>query len=556
MHGGLGMICVTDNGEGMSPDDLAICWHSHATSKISTERDLDAVRTMGFRGEALSSIAAVARLEVETALGTEGSRLVVEAGKQQVLEPHPRGGGTLIRVSRLFHQLPGRRNFLRSDRAEGAAVRRELLNRAQGFPEVEFSLTSLQPQSLPDGPGSGTATAANGRPALLLPATTDLRERFAAILGPSVDVRLLEELRGDFGDFSVRVVVGEPGLFRRDRGGIRVCVNRRPVTDFRFVQAIEYGYTGLMPNGRHPLALVLLEAEPGLVDANVHPAKREVKLRRGKEMHHAVVELVQAWAAKRLGSSGTVGRWSPDSLDAPQASRQWGLSFPARSTGEPGPLPLPQGSGRWPARATDVETAATMAVAESAPPADQRTADASPSRLRYRGPLFDEFLLAEDESALYVVDFHAAHERQLYRAFRSASPSQHLLVSLPFSVDPAVDLRLQERERELASAGIGVRRRAPGEWDLIGVPVEFSGNAETLLAELERLPGGTLPIAQALFANRACRAALKAGDMPDDASAQALLDSLAGVPDPRCPHGRPVFLRITRAELRAGVARE
>ncbi len=563
MHGGLGLLSVTDNGTGMPPEDLELCWHTHATSKIHTEHDLDTVGTMGFRGEALASIAAVARLEIETAFCGEGSRLVVEAGEQQVLQAHPRGSGTMVRVSRLFHQLPGRRNFLRSERAEAAAVRREVQNRALGFPEVAFTLLTLPTDAPPDGgsPRSGLAASTGSadpraRTSLTLPAVGSIAERFSAVMGPAVQARLLQEITGDYGAFRIRLALGEPGLFRGDRGGIRICVNHRPVTDFRFVQAIEYGYTGLMPNGRHPIALVMLDADPGLVDPNVHPAKREVKLRRASDMHHAVVELVQRWASDHLGASATVqpaitakqpGWWAAESSGLAPATGPKPALAPA------GRAELPGGPEREPHREQVRDTASNDGQVTATTP----TARPAPgARLLYRGPLFNEFLLAQDDSALYVVDFHAAHERQLYRAFLATGTSQHLLIPLPFLVDPAVDLRLAERQGELGRAGIGVRRRAPGEWELIGVPLLFSGNAQTLLAELEQLPGGTLPLAQALFANRACRAALKAGDLPDPDAAQAILDSLGDDPDPRCPHGRPVFRRFSRSELRAAVSRD
>ena len=298
--GGLGQVEVHDNGHGIARSDLERTAVRHATSKISDERDLLRVTTLGFRGEALASIAACARLEVvtRTRSAATASRLIADSRERHV-SGAAAAPGTRIRVTRLFADLPARRRFLRRPGTETTMCRRTVLEKALAHPRVAFRLSV-------DGAMDTVLAAA------------EPRLRVADVLGSPVLPDDLFEGQRDFGEFRVTVIGARPELARRDRSRLMVFVNRRRIQQFGLAQAVEYGYGAIVPGGSHPVACLFVEIAPHLVDFNVHPAKREARFRNLAPLHQAVVQVAQQ-AAVRFGHRSPLAPAQPASGALPFA---------------------------------------------------------------------------------------------------------------------------------------------------------------------------------------------------------------------------------------------
>jgi DNA mismatch repair protein MutL len=520
-NGGLSRIEVSDDGSGIGPSDLEACAFPHSTSKISEEEDLARITSLGFRGEALASIAVCARLELTSRSADEASawRLVVDAGVRRAVEPCPGRRGTLVSVTDLFAMMPARRRFLKSASAESALCRTVLEERALAFPSVAFRLFV-----------SGDLKA-------FYPAATPL-ERARAVLARSVDEpSFLEETVAAGESFSLRLVLGRPELARGDRRLMQVYVNRRRIQEYSLVQAVDYGYTGYVPGGLHPVALVFADVAPELVDFNVHPAKREARIRILPDLHRAVV----------AATSGFLPRHAirPAAGPAPVEPRQQAIAFPREA---------PPAAGR--ARLLEEVLAAAQAgrVAGAAAPGPQPP---QPSRLRVLGQVFGLFLLVESGETLYIIDQHAAHERILMDEML-ARPKQRQELLLPISFDATaeqIDV-LEQRAALLQRLGIDLERTGQGSYEITALPPEFeaiaAGELVRVLKEFDRSPE---VLEREIHALAACHTALRDGDPVDPVTAAELARAALALPDARCPHGRPLWVALSRAELMRLVGR-
>ena len=272
--GGIDEVRVSDNGCGMDEADLDMCWLPHATSKIASAEDLERVSTLGFRGEALASLAACSRLEILSSRDAESRRLVIHGGKKLELAPHGGAPGTTVSVKDLFFNMPARRRFLKSPRAESGLCRRVFLEKAAAHPHLAFRLV------------------VDGVLKTFLPPGTH-RDRIAAAwprLG-SRDAWWESSGRGD--GFRITVVHARPELSRRDRKSLQVYANRRRIDEFALVQAMQYAYDAWMPGGAFPAAFAFVEIDPALVDFNIHPAKKEARFRDLPAIRHRLIELIK-----------------------------------------------------------------------------------------------------------------------------------------------------------------------------------------------------------------------------------------------------------------------
>ena len=547
--GGTRRIRVVDDGGGMSREDLEVCALRHATSKIVEDGDLYRVTTLGFRGEALASIGACARLQIVSC--PEGVapawRLVVEGGRRLRLEACEGRRGTTVEAADLFFNLPARRKFLKAQSAEAALCRQTFLEKAIPHPGVSFRFL------------------ADGTLKTFLPAAA-LLERVAAASGlPAEHLALLETVSGGppgapeaAPRFRLRVVAGRPEAGRPDRRHLQVYVNRRRVYEFAFVQAAEYAYSEYLAGGRHPAAYIFLEVDPEWADFNIHPAKREVRLRGLPEMRQALVGLLKGWLAG-FGLRPGSGAREPGS--EPGGSRATPLFPPAAWPAAPAPAaaarPLPAGP-----------------VPPSAPTAPAAPAGAVPL---YRGRVFGLFLLAELDDRLFLVDAHAAHERLLYEELLARPPRpQELLFPLRLEATQEAARRLLSR-RELLEAELGLHLEPETDEPELSpvqgaVPsaeppgpssVRVTALSEDLLSipegELaDALLGGEVPpeeLRETLFRLAACRLAVKDGDPLDPLAAQKLIAGAFLLPNARCPHGRPIWTVVRREELLRAVGR-
>jgi DNA mismatch repair protein MutL len=537
--GGLGAIRVVDDGEGMSREDLELSVQRHATSKIREEQDLHRVTTLGFRGEALASIAACSRLEIRSRPGAQGTaagtatahRLVAEAGRTLSLEPCQGNPGTVVAVADLFFNLPARRKFLRSPSAEAALCRKTFLEKALPHPELELRLFM------------------EGRLSQFLP-PQDLRARVTAALALPEEHFYSREARR--GAFTVRLVVGRPELTRRDRRLLQIYVNRRRIYEYALQQAVEYAFSGYIPGGAYPMAFVFVEAEPGEVDFNVHPAKREARFQSLPALHHLLVESVSALLEQfNLGPAAPPSGAVPSPPPAESRAAQAGI-WPASPQWERcAPAAAPEKASLVPAAPPGGVSSTPTVVEPSAPAAGP------PEQPRYLGQLFRLFLLVQRGDSLYIVDQHAAHERLLFDEISSRRfAAQQLLLPLRLEAQPGLVEALRARAPLLQRLGIEVESSQDGGYEITALPEQLlSIEEQTLLQALLWERGSLEELERHVLSLAACRLAVKDGQQLDERTATELVRRIFDLPNARCPHGRPVWYEVSREELFRRVGR-
>jgi DNA mismatch repair protein MutL len=518
--GGLREIRVFDTGNGMTHDDLELCWKPHATSKIRTLKDLEVTRTLGFRGEALSSIAAVSNLMISS----QGHQLHVREARLLSLKPTAPWDGTIVTVQDLFSNLPARRKFLSRPQSEGTMIRAMVLEKALPVPGVRFSLT-----------GSG------GKSEILPPQSP--AERVAAVFGSSITSHNLTELTGSGDGFTLQILAADPEIMRRDRRLVQIFVNGRRVREFKMMQAVEYAYQDVHHGGVFPVAAVLIEVDPELVDFNIHPAKQEVRLRNSPEIHHRIVEVVRGYLRAHTIRAT---QWKPGELDTPSwpatvsERDQRGSTNETRITGESGYQPYARRS--YPSEPVT-------------PPVSFDYQRQAVPDMRFLGTIFRTFNLVEYQNKLYIIDQHAAHERLLYNRLQEDRIPQNLLVPEDFEVTEDQDARLQKHVRDYELLGIVLRRLAEGRWQLAAVPAAYTRQIETIIETVLELQGLEEELDRQFLARIACTAALKAGDLLDEISGLELARKVFALPVPRCPHGRPLWVELDRGELERLIGR-
>jgi DNA mismatch repair protein MutL len=572
---------VIDDGEGMNREDLSRCWLTHATSKIRSLEDLNTAETLGFRGEALAAAAAVSRLEILTSMdGREAWRLEVGPGESSPprIEQTRRTRGTSIRALGLFDTLPARKRFLKREGSEGGLCRQTFIDKALAFPAISFRFSQ------------------DGKLKDYFPAAASYKERFAAALTDSREGSFLHEIHGAGPGFQITVVTGGPELYRNDRRQLFVFANGRRIQDFALIQAVEYGVQGWFPNGTHPVGAVYVEIEPRLADFNIHPAKREVRFADAGAIHHAVTTALRDFtrrfnlargqkisAAAEPGSyPSQSGLYSKNDLDDGYPARPpegyhgggqyggHGGSFPYQGP-EGGPAgslameallekppdfaPMP---GRERADGLIHEGGGMAASSAAAEEASSAAAEEAPAygTLRYAGRAFGLFILVEAGEKLFIIDQHAAHERILYDRFLSRPiPAQDLLVPIPFSTGSDEEDRfLEARRDDLDRLAIRVERDGAG-WRIEALPADWRlGDAETVREILGLREAGE-HMAERWAATLCCHSAVRDGDYLDDEAAMALAEEALGLPDPHCPHGRPIWTEISREALYRAVRR-
>ena len=509
--GGLKALEVADNGSGMDRADLELCWLPHTTSKITTEQDLETLTSLGFRGEALASIAACSRLTIVTGRGGTAHRLTVEDGRSLVAAAAGLDG-TRVLVEDLFASLPARRKFLKSPAAEGTLCRRIFEEKALSAPGIAFSLRidGAHKQSYPE------QTEA---------------ERVAAVLGSPWNAQTMLSWTNGGEGFSIRGYALKPPASRTDRRGIRVYANRRPLQEFALVQAVCHAFEGYLPGGAYPEAVLFVEVEPSLVDFNIHPAKREARFRTLPAIHQAVVGgLRAALETQKLRFGGPVS--------AAQATLEFAAPLPTNAE------PALRGRAQLP----------SVAVWDIPAPLAEEVRE--PDSFRYLGQVLGVFLLAEVGDELYLVDQHAAHERILYDAFRDhGGLVQQLLLPRRFTVDEDVAPLLERQWKDYGALGVGLSPVGPAEYELVSLPQTVVGQEQQLIDFLRTNTKPVNDLETALYARLSCRAAVMDGDPLDPVTARDLLRKTFALEHARCPHGRPIWTTISRSQLFEKVGR-
>ncbi|HXK26097.1 MAG TPA: DNA mismatch repair endonuclease MutL [Myxococcota bacterium] len=527
--GGRAFIAVTDDGSGMTPEDARAALERHATSKLRDASDLAAIATYGFRGEALPAIASVSSLRLRTRPheAREGTEIRVRAGALESVQPAGAAAGTRIEVADLFASVPARRKFLKSAVTEWGHIADWLSRAALALPEVHFDL------------------ARDDRPGVAWPAAAPL-DRLAAVLGESEAVGLVP-LDHREGALRVHGFTSRPDHHRATAAGIHVFVQGRPVRDRIVQHALQELYRDVLPRGRHPAAVLFLELPPGAVDVNVHPAKWEVRFADPRGVHQLVRHALQAALASRswLSASapgGLRGSVKGEGVGATRGITDWIFAAPRSES------PLAEG-----------ETAGAARAAAAAP---FRLGDCA-----LLGQLAATYLLLEGKDELLLVDQHAAHERVLYERLRASALSegaarQALLVPLVVELAPRPLAALASQSALAESLGFETAPFGESAVALRTVPAllgerDPAGLLRTLAEELATAPASeaasalrALAPADRVLATLACHAARRKGDVLDPREQGALLEALDAIPwAPTCPHGRPVVVPVSLAEI-------
>ncbi|MDR1788082.1 MAG: DNA mismatch repair endonuclease MutL [Treponema sp.] len=555
--GGTRRIEAADDGCGMGPEDLALCPLAHATSKIRCLDDLNTARSLGFRGEALAAAAAVSRLEIETSTdGVEAWKLRAGPGGRfpPAIERTNRARGTSVRALGLFDTLPARKKFLKRDGAEGALCRTVFNEKALAFPNVTFHLTL-------EGHDA----------ALFAPAT--LAGRFAAVTLSPHEAPFLHEIHGLGEGFAVTILAGGPELYRQDRRLQFVFANTRRLNDWSLLQALEYGLEGWFPNGSHPIGAIYIDIDPRLADFNIHPAKREARFADQGALHHAITSALRSYTRKSFSGAPYAERGderggrgsaplSPGAALAADAAAGVeggaagggahgaggaGIDSAARRAALAALLERPPAFAPKPGRGAKGGDALSVAEQE---PAYETGAP------RLLGRAFGLFIIVEKGDTLFLIDQHAAHERILYDAFLAGDiPRQELLVPIAFTTEsPEDDRFLAAEQAALGALGISLTREGEG-WVIDALPAGWREGDGDTVRELLNLKSAGAQMAEHWAAACACRAAVKDGTALDDTTAFALAEAALALPVPRCPHGRPIWFRITRDEACKAVRR-
>lgn len=530
-NGGRQKIQVVDDGAGMEREDAILAIERHTTSKIREFTDLLNSNTLGFRGEALASIAAVSRLTLQTAVdpGVPGTKIRVEGGVLQTVEPVGAPRGTNICVENLFFNTPARLKFMRSIPSEVANVKEIVTSLALGYPEISFRLLHHE-MKLVHTLGTG-----------------DSKQTLEQIFSPAICQELFP-VAGAYGPLRITGFLGRPNIARGNRGQQYFYLNRRFFRSRLVAAAAERAYDTLLPVARFPFLLLNLELPPELVDVNVHPTKMEVKFRDEKEVFRGIVHIIREALAAHVVTSPWRTPYKPPAVPGKGEEAATGLET-ATTTSAPGQVKeasLPFAPGPPPAPApTAGEGVAEPAAAQEVDGARVFT-------------LFDTYLLWEEADALVLVDQHAAHERILYDRLRSgpAAMMQHFLAPLTIELTPTQLQTIQEEGERLR--GLGWEFEAFGGEAIIlrSGPQGFSAaEVEDLFLSLLNELGATGEARQVdpqerLLRLMACRQAVKAGDRLAPQEAVALIRDLRRTKVPQtCPHGRPTMVAINRTEL-------
>jgi DNA mismatch repair protein MutL len=546
-EGGTGMITVMDDGDGIAKEDLPLCCVSHATSKVHTLDDLYHLSTMGFRGEALYSISSVSRTTIASAVpGEEPFSITVDNGKTNPIVPGGPDKGTRVTVEGLFMDIPARRQFLKRPATEAQMCRNVFLEKAMAFPQVEFRL---------DMEGERTAN---------LPATTP-KGRVVDILklDHRVDATEMEELSSQSERFRLYAVTSSPALHRSDRSGITIFVNKRPVEDYALVQAVTYGYGEMLPGSSFPYCSLFIDIDPTLVDFNIHPTKREVKLRNKAEVHHAVSQLIQG-GMRRTIPRMVVQTTTVAQPTLPLESVHQERPEHAAPSASHEPQPSYQGEKpldpEWFSKAREILQSppqARMEVDKTREAADSWDVQQQEDQpIVYIGQAFNLFLIAQKGDDLYLVDQHAAHERILFDELRTTKQVQTLLVPRSFEVAPDVDAYLAQNLDVYLNLGIKLEKGTePLMWKLLSVPSLMRDTEGEIVDFIREETGSSQEVEKGLYAIVSCHKAIRQGDVVDRATGAELVRQVFRLEDPVCPHGRTFVIRLSKKELMEAVGR-
>jgi DNA mismatch repair protein MutL len=548
--GGRRRIGITDDGSGMTAADLALSVDRHATSKLDDE-DLLQIRTLGFRGEALPSIGAVAKLSITTrhASAPHAWSLSVEGGVKSAIMPAALGQGTRVEVSDLFYATPARLKFLKTDRTEAEAIRETVRRLAMARPDVAFTLAGEERAPV-------TWVAA-------LPGAAGRLTRLGDILGADFRGHAIE-VGAEREGVVVEGFAAAPALTRGNALGQYLFVNGRPVRDKLILGAVRAAYADYLPRDRHPVVALFVTLDPREVDANVHPAKTEVRFRNAGLVRALIVHALKDGLAREGRRTAANDAGAAISAFRPSFAPRPGNWDWRRSPSYPvGPTPSLAGAV---ATAFAEQGQATFDV--GAPTADIR-ADAQPSADLIDRPLgaartqiHETYIVSQTRDGLVIVDQHAAHERIVYERLKASLAKngvqrQILLIPDIVEMDEASVERLLARDQELASFGLAIESFGPGAVAVRETPsllgkIDAGGLLRDLAEHIDEWDEA-LPLERRLMhvaATMACHGSVRAGRRLKPEEMNALLREMEDTPNSgQCNHGRPTYVELKLSDI-------
>lgn len=514
--GGVGLIRVIDNGVGVPPGEVELAFERHATSKISEPGDLTDISSLGFRGEALPSIAAVAEVDLVTCATGELTGTYISSKDGITVDSGSRGHpqGTTVTVRNLFRRVPARLKFLKSTATESSHIAHVVSQYALAFPEVKFTLFIDDRRAL--------STPGNGR----------LMDTVAQVYGLEVAQNMLE-IKGD-SDLSPLIagMVGSPTVSRSSRGYLSFFVNRRWISSRLLAWAVEEAYHGLLMTGKHPVAIINISLPHSELDVNVHPAKTEVKFQNERVVFGAVQKAVR--------------RTLTEQMPVLRIEEVAATHVPVLEPGE-------------------VMRAPSAASPSSQTSVFSQTPAASLPVLRVLGQLSGSYIIAEGPDGLYLIDQHAAHERVLFekieqQRLQKGIEVQGLLEPVTFEVSPKQEEVLKTHYGNLVEFGFSIEPFGDKTYLIRAMPVllhdkDWMGMLRELLDSLSG--GDKIDWREEVAVSMACHGAVKAGQVLTDDEMRELVRQLEQASSPHtCPHGRPTMIRLGSGQLRKEFGRE
>lgn len=546
LQGGRKEIRVVDNGAGMSSDDALLALERHGTSKIRTIEDLQAIRSLGFRGEALPSIAAVSRFELVTRepAAVSGTHIRVEGGVLKEVRDAGCPSGTMVLVRDLFYNMPARRKFLRSIDTELSHISDQLMRLSLAHPDIHFQLSR------------------DGRTHYDFPRARDFAGRAAQVLGTEI-MRKLKPFSREIPSLKLFGLAGVPELQRTNGQYIFSYINGRPVWDRTLNYAIISAYDTLMPKGRFPVVVLFMDISPQLVDVNVHPTKREVRFRDPGEIMQEVRNAIRERVSVTLGCVGAQSDLPLERVafsNGQSAQERQMLLRERMERLNAGECPQPPGQIMAPPLCFPSSQDLQPGEGETPLPLQECSATSlSFSSLPVLGQLANAYILLEAPDGLVFLDQHAAHERILYDRLASdgsREPAQRLTQSAVLDLLPREAATLRRWLDRLSAIGFEIEPFGGDSFVIHAVPAALGDRSpESLIREMlqhafEEEDSPRSDILSRLAKTAACHSAVRAGQRLLIEEIRALLERLDRTPvSATCPHGRPLWFKLTHAEI-------
>ena len=588
--GGIEKIRIVDDGCGMTKEDLQNCARPHATSKISSEIDLLNLTTLGFRGEALSSIAAVSRLSIISG----GWKMRASITEDHILEPQANITGTIVQSEGLFENFPARRQFLKRPATEALMCKNTFIEKTLAHPEIAFRFIQ------------------DGEIKIDLPQNQSLKERFVMANGLLQYEELFFEIskKSSFSsencEWSFDVIIGEPAVSRPSKKDIEIFANGRKIQEYSLVQAVEYGCQGFFPNGTYPVAGVFIQIRPDLIDFNIHPAKKEARFYDISDLHHGLSSTIKDFFKKYTyanfsedkspdeirsqdffdiysdnieNKTGTKNTYASIHYKTSETNNAQLSDFRSKYLGIKSQNPQNQSQNSYLSR-TKLYDIAQQALDAQNPQSDELNQNLEKKeydsndfqnqfssgetfeqnqqikieeKIKFIGTCLGTFLLAEKNNCLYIIDQHAAHERILFdRLMNNQDENANQQLLIPYKIrteSKTQDLQLEKLQSRLSLIGFEIQKIEDGYWEVSSIPERWTGSEFDLKQALFVKHVEPEEIIRSIAAMTACKAAVKDGYILDPITAEKLVKQAFTLEDPHCPHGRPIYTVISREKL-------